>query len=70
MKDQIRLTAVMLAAGLLFIGGCSEKGPAEKAGARVDEAVESVKEKLDPAGPAEKAGREIDEAVDKVTKDD
>lgn len=70
MRDQIRLAAVMLAAGSLFIAGCSEKGPAEKAGARVDEAVESVKEKLDPAGPAEKAGREIDEAVEKLNKDD
>lgn len=49
---------------LAMILGCSDPGPAEEAGKKVDEAVESVEEALDPAGPAEKAGRKIDETME------
>jgi hypothetical protein len=52
--------------GLLVGGtlaGC-EKGPAQKAGERVDEAVD----KLSGKGPVEKAGERIDKAVEETTK--
>jgi hypothetical protein len=51
---------------LAVILGCSDPGPAERAGEKVDEAVESVKEALDPSGPAEKAGRKIDETMEDI----
>lgn len=44
---------------------CREKGPAEKAGENVDEAIENVKDAVDPKGPLEKAGEKVDEALDK-----
>src|SRR5262245_39537728 len=57
----VALGPVLLAAMLL--AGC-EKGPAEKAGERVDKAVD----KLTGKGPAEKAGERIDEAAKELTK--
>lgn len=50
----------------LALAGCSEKGPAEKTGEKLDNIVEEVKDKIDPAGPAEKAGRKIDDAVEDI----
>ncbi|MDP3850921.1 MAG: hypothetical protein Q8Q59_10485 [Luteolibacter sp.] len=44
---------------------CREKGPAEKAGENVDEAIENVKDAVDPKGPIEKAGEKVDEALEK-----
>ena len=66
-----RLLSLVLAIGLAtggttLLGGCREKGPAEKAGEKVDNAMDKVEDKLDPKGPAEKAGRKIDKAVDDV----
>ncbi|MBK1880874.1 hypothetical protein JIN85_00525 [Luteolibacter pohnpeiensis] len=43
---------------------CKEKGPAEKAGEKLDNAAEKVGDALDPKGPAEKAGEKIDDALD------
>ena len=43
---------------------CREKGPAERAGEKVDRTIDKLDDKLDPKGPAEKAGRKIDRAVD------
>ena len=56
----------LAAGGATLLGGCREKGPAEKAGEKVDNAMEKVEDKLDPKGPVEKAGRKIDTAVDDV----
>lgn len=53
--------------GLVTVTGltaCERKGPAERAGEKVDNAIDKVKDKLDPKGPAEKAGRKIDKALD------
>jgi len=64
-----KLGAMALAAvlGLATVTGLTacekKKGPAEKAGEKVDDAIDKMKDKLDPAGPAEKAGRKIDKAV-------
>ena len=57
----------------LALAGCSEKGPAEQAGEKVDEAVEQVKDAVDDAGqqgPAEEAGEQIDKAVEDMKTDD
>ena len=61
--------AVALASMLGFatvtgLTACERKGPAERAGEKVDNAIEKAKDKLDPKGPAEKAGEKIDKALD------
>jgi uncharacterized protein YgiB involved in biofilm formation len=57
--------AAILAAGTFTLIGCTEKkGPAEKAGEKVDETVDKMKDAVDPKGPAEKAGEKIDKALD------
>jgi hypothetical protein len=63
-------TALAFSLVVAFSGGllsCKRKGPAEKAGEKMDNAVGKLKEKLDPSGPAEKAGKKLDDAVDKAT---
>ncbi len=70
MKTLIRisiLTAIL--AFSLFLVGCQEEGPAEKAGKKIDEAVENVEEKINPQGTAEEAGEKIDEAVEKTKEE-
>jgi hypothetical protein len=51
--------------GLIAMGaGCeAEKGPAEKAGQSVDNAVQKAKDTISPPGPAEKAGRAVDKTL-------
>ena len=60
-----------LLTSLLILNGCDGKGPAEKAGEQVDQAVQEMKEETraqngdTPAaspGPAAEAGRTLDEA--------
>lgn len=58
----------LLLLGCLFpfiigIVSCKEKGPAEKAGEGLDNAVEKVEDKINPKGPVEKAGEKVDEAL-------
>jgi hypothetical protein len=48
---------------VLFLAGCDD-GPAERAGEKIDRAVD----KLSGKGPAERAGERIDEAVEEVKK--
>jgi hypothetical protein len=55
------ITPLLLAATLL--AGC-EDGPAEKAGEKIDKAID----KLSGKGPAEKLGERIDEAGKELTK--
>lgn len=54
-----------LLGGVIALGaGCeSEKGPGEKAGEKVDKAVQSAKDTVSPPGPGEKAGRAADKAL-------
>jgi hypothetical protein len=64
-----RLLSMTLALGLAVGGaaltsGCREKGPAERAGEKVDRTMDKIEDKLDPKGPAEKAGRKLDRAID------
>ena len=61
-----RLLAGVLAPMLLavmLLAGCDD-GPAERAGERIDKAVD----KLSGKGPVEKAGERIDEAAKELTK--
>ena len=46
--------------------GCERQGPVEKAGKKVDQAVEGVKDKLNPEGPVAKAGKKVDQAVEEA----
>lgn len=46
------------------LASCEKKGPAEKAGEKMDKAIEDVKDAVDPKGPAEKAGEKVDKALD------
>jgi hypothetical protein len=48
----------------MLMTACREKGPAERAGEKVDRTIEKLDDKLDPKGPAEKTGRKIDRAID------
>ena len=61
----------ILSVSLLIVAGlsaCEKKGAAEKAGEKIDNAVDKVQDAVNPKGPMEKAGEKIDETVDK-TKD-
>lgn len=56
-------TAILaLLASLLILNGCDRQGPAEEAGARIDEAVQDMKDAVAEPGPAQEAGRALDEA--------
>jgi hypothetical protein len=58
------LAAAFLVASVGFTSGCRKEGPAERAGEKLDKAVEKVEDTLNPPGPAEKAGRKVDKALD------
>lgn len=66
-----KLAILLLAVGLGFgIGACEKKGPAERAGERVDKAVERAGDKVEQAGEkvgdaAERAGRKVEEKTDR-----
>ena len=68
---KLRLSFLILAlAAVAAIGtpsctGCREKGPVEKAGEKVDEAIDKMKDAVDPKGPAERTGEKIDRALDR-----
>ncbi len=64
-------TALVISGLLVLLPGCEKKGDAEKAGEKIDNAIESVKEKVEEAkdsltnkGPAEKAGEKIDKVIE------
>ncbi|MDX5362534.1 MAG: hypothetical protein LPJ91_00050 [Pseudazoarcus pumilus] len=66
MRNQTRVLPMLLAIPFFVLVGCSEPGPAEKAGQSIDKAVEDVRDKLDPQGPAESAGEKLDNAVESM----
>jgi predicted small lipoprotein YifL len=61
----ILITAIASLAILASTTSCRKKGPAEKAGEKMDETIENVKDAVDPKGPVEKAGEKVDEALGK-----
>ena len=62
------LALMLVASGATLTTGCRDKGPAERAGEKIDHATDKLEDTLDPKGPAEKAGRKIDRAVDDLKK--
>jgi hypothetical protein len=59
------LGSALLVMGAVVVGvGCEREGPVEKAGKKVDQAVEETKDTLNPEGPVEKAGKKVDQAVE------
>ena len=54
----------MLGLGLTVLAGCEQKGPMEKAGQKVDKAVEDTGKEMQKAG--EKAADKLDEAAKKA----
>jgi hypothetical protein len=72
-KNIIPTLLLIISLSLTFLTfGCESQGPAEKAGEKVDESVESTKDALDETsdkvtgeGPAEEAGENIDEGLNK-----
>jgi len=60
-----KLVILLLVVGLGFgIGACERKGPAERAGEKIDKAVEGAGDKVEQAG--EKVGGAAEEAAEKV----
>ena len=58
----VALIAVCASAGVL--SGCeSHKGPAEKAGEKLDAAKDKLSDTVNPKGPVEKTGRAVDRAT-------
>ncbi len=64
-----RASCAALVAAALMLGttGCSEEGPAEKAGKKVDEMVDRMRH--GDEGDLEKAGRKLGEAVDDAVRE-
>ena len=68
MNKQLIGAAIII---LTVVVGCQQKGPAEKAGERIDEAVDNVQHgdfPLKHKGPMEKAGESVDDAVKKLDR--
>ena len=71
MRKASTLALIIFAA--LFAVACEEKGPAEKAGEKIDEAMSEAKDDVKKAGEkieeaAEDAGDAIEEAAEDVEK--
>lgn len=62
LKYAIAAFALVLAA--MPLSGCEEKGPMEKAGAKIDDAASSAKDAVGDA--VDKTGEAIEEAGDKI----
>ena len=55
---------VSMGLGVALLAGCEQKGPAQKAGEKVDKAVDGAGKEIEKAG--EKIGEKLDEAAKKV----
>ena len=58
-----RATAFLLVGLTGLFAGCETKGPAQKAGAKLDQAGEKIRDAVTPVGPVEKVGRAIDRST-------
>lgn len=72
MKYSVKsLSATLFITAALFVFvGCQEKGPGEKAGEKLDTAVENIKDGENPlkeTGVGEKAGEAVDKAVSSMS---
>lgn len=64
MRDHWLPVVLSLAVGFVLLAGCEQKGTAEKAGQKIDKAVEDTGKELQKAG--EKVGEKLEEAGKKV----
>ena len=65
------LLPLCCAASLMLFVACENEGPAEKAGEKVDEAIEETQEKMEDAGEqvkdaVEEGGEKLEEAGEKM----
>jgi len=60
----VRVLSTLVFVGTALLVGCADEGAAEKAGKKVDEAVEELKH--GDEGTLEKAGRKADDALDEI----
>ena len=65
-----RITSALLICALgatlcVTTAGCERKGPAERAGEKIDNVADKIDDAVDPKGPVEKLGRKVDRAVDR-----
>ncbi len=59
-----RLVVIVLVLAATALA-CERKGPAERAGEKIDKVTQHVRDAVDPPkGPVEKLGRKVDRAVD------
>lgn len=58
------LSLILFSAMVVAAAGCEQEGPAERAGAKLDEAVEEGKDSVGDA--VERAGDKLEEAGDKI----
>jgi hypothetical protein len=58
------LTIMMFSVALMAATGCEQEGPAERAGAKLDEAMEDGRNNIEDA--VERAGDAVEEAGDKI----
>lgn len=61
------LFSLVMTSSALLLGACEKQGPAESAGAKIDEAADNIKEGESPLadkGPLEEAGETVDETLD------
>lgn len=66
MKSKLA-TLVALSLLTIAVAACDKsEGPAQSAGEKIDNVVESVKDSVLDKGPAQKAGEKVDDAVEKV----
>jgi hypothetical protein len=63
-RDKWLHAVVSLGLGVALLAGCEQKGPAEKAGQKIDKAVEDTGKELQKAG--EKVDEKLEEAGKKV----
>ena len=64
MKKLLILTVCSMSIIAAF-SSCKKKGPAERAGEKLDDAIENVQDAVNPKGSAEKVGEKIDDALNR-----
>ena len=63
------LLSALLLGSVAALSGCeANKGPAERAGERIDKAGQNVRDVVDPPSPTQKLGREVDRATGNSNK--
>ncbi len=60
----LMLVGILGSASAMIVACEKPQGPAEKAGEKMDKAMDKVSDAVDPKGPVEKAGRALDRATD------